>query len=74
VIETIIDGVTGWRVKPGDIGAWASALKTLIDMGPERRASMGEAGQARVRALYSVDRMTDLTLAVYERVLAERGR
>jgi hypothetical protein len=34
---------------------------------------MGAAGQARVRALYSVGRMTDATLEVYARVLRDRA-
>ena len=74
VRETIVDGQTGWRVKPGDVEAWTQALKTLIEIGPKRRADMKEAGRARAQALYSVDRMTDLTLETYRRVLAERGR
>jgi glycosyltransferase involved in cell wall biosynthesis len=74
VRETVAAGETGWRVKPGDVDAWAAALKGLIDAGPERRAAMGVAGQTRVKALYSLDRMTDLTLEVYRRVLAEWGR
>ncbi len=74
VRETVIDGETGWRVEPRDVEAWAAALKTLIDVGPDRLKAMGEAGRARVRALYSVDVMTERTLEVYQRVLAEQRR
>jgi glycosyltransferase involved in cell wall biosynthesis len=73
VRETVIEGESGWRVEPGKAAAWAAALKTLVHAGSERRAAMGAAGQARVRETYSLDRMTDLTLDVYRRVLAERG-
>ncbi len=71
VRETVADGETGWRVKPRDVGAWAAALNDLVDVGPDRRTAMGEAGRRWVQALYSLDRMTDLTLEVYRRVLAE---
>ena len=74
VRETVVHGETGWRVKPRDVEAWAAALEVLVDVGPDRRTSMGAAGMARVRALYSMERMTDLTLEVYRRVLAERER
>jgi len=72
VRETVVDGETGWRVAPRDVDAWAAALKGLTDAGPERLAAMGEAGRARVRALYSVEEMAERTLDVYRRVLAER--
>jgi glycosyltransferase involved in cell wall biosynthesis len=74
VRETVVDGETGWRVTPRDVEAWAAALQGLIDAGPDRFAAMGEAGRARARTLYSVDRMTDLTLQVYRQVLETHGR
>ena len=74
VRETVVDGVTGWRVAPGDVDAWAAALKAAVDAGPDRWAEMGRAGQERVRRLYSVEAMTAATLEVYARLLAERGR
>ena len=70
--ETVVDGETGWLVKPGDIDAWAEALKVAVAAGPERRDAMGEAGRQRVRSLYSVAAMTAATLDVYRRVLEER--
>ncbi len=73
VRETVVDGETGWRVAPGDVDAWAAALQALVEAGPDRRAAIEAAGIARVRALFSLQRMTDLTLAVYRRLLAERG-
>lgn len=72
VRETVVDGETGWRVPPGDVDAWAAALRTALDAGPDRWAALGAAGQARVRRLYSVQAMTDATLEVYARVLAAR--
>ena len=66
--EAVADGVTGLLVPPHRADALADAmLRLLRDEALRRR--MGEAGLARVRALFSVDRMIDGTLAVYERVV-----
>lgn len=71
--ETVLDGETGWRVRPGDVRAWADALARAADAGPERRARMGIAARAYVSERYSVDAMCAATLEVYADVLAERG-
>jgi glycosyltransferase involved in cell wall biosynthesis len=68
--ETVVAGETGWRVKPGDAAAWASALATATALPRTRRLQMGAAGQARARRLYSLDAMTAATLDVYARALA----
>ena len=70
VRETVADGETGWRVAPGDEAAWIAALDRLVDLGAEDRAAMGAAGMKRTKVLYSLERMTELTLDVYRRVLA----
>ena len=70
--ETVIPGQTGWLVAPGEPEAWSAALQAAIDTTPERAAEMGALGQARVRALYSVDAMCEATLDVYRRVLEAR--
>jgi glycosyltransferase involved in cell wall biosynthesis len=65
--EAVEHGVTGLLVPPHNPDALAEAILTLLkDDGLRRR--MGEAGLARVRAMFNVDRMVDETLAVYERV------
>ncbi|MEO8113211.1 MAG: glycosyltransferase family 4 protein [Phenylobacterium sp.] len=68
-IETVVEGVTGWLVAPGDVEAWAAALRRAIDVGPGRRHEMGLTAANRARQLYSVDAMCAATLAAYERVL-----
>jgi glycosyltransferase involved in cell wall biosynthesis len=73
VAETVEDGVSGYRLRPGDADAWAEGLERLLALSPADRAAMGRAGQARVRANYSLDAMTDATLRVYRRVLEGRG-
>jgi glycosyltransferase involved in cell wall biosynthesis len=71
--ETVVPGVTGLLVPPGDAAALAGALEQVLLLEPAQRAAMGRAGQARVRALYSTSALQSATLAVYERVLRERG-
>jgi glycosyltransferase involved in cell wall biosynthesis len=67
--ETVVDGVTGWLVPPGDAGKWAEAMARAIDLGPGKRLVIGQAGMNRARQLYRVETMCAATLEVYERVL-----
>jgi glycosyltransferase involved in cell wall biosynthesis len=71
--ETVVDGVTGWLVPPGDADAWADALVRALTQVREAREAMGRAGRARAAELYSVEAMTGATLAVYRRLLAGRA-
>jgi glycosyltransferase involved in cell wall biosynthesis len=52
VPEVIEDGVTGLLVEPDDPGALAAAIRRLASDGALRRR-MGDAGRARMKALYS---------------------
>ena len=72
--ETVIDGETGWLLAPGSLQAWSAGLAAAALTAPERRAGMGAAGRARARRPYSLDAMCEATLAVYQRVLAERAQ
>ena len=66
--ELIDDGVHGLLVPPADVTALSDALTELLQS-EDRRRSLGEAGQARVRAEFEVGRMVDGTLGVYRQVL-----
>jgi glycosyltransferase involved in cell wall biosynthesis len=70
--ETVVDGVTGWRVPPGDVHAWAAAMRRAILAPQEERRAMGLAGRERVRQHYSLATMVDATLAVYEDLLTTK--
>lgn len=59
------DGENGMLVPPRDAGSLAAALRTLIDE-PERRRAIGEAARRRVLDEFTLERMTERTLAVYE--------
>jgi len=71
--ETVVEGETGWRLPPGESEAWARGLARAMDTDVVARRTMGEAGLARARRLYSVDAMCEATLAVYARILEGRA-
>ena len=69
--EIVEDGVNGLLVPPRDHAAMAAAIVRLLKDAASRRR-MGEAGLARVRERFTVERMVAATAAVYARV-AGRG-
>ena len=66
--EVVIHGQTGILVPPREPRELAGAIETLATSA-ERRALLGAAGAARIRELFSVDRMVRQTVEVYEQVL-----
>jgi glycosyltransferase involved in cell wall biosynthesis len=67
--ETVLAGSSGFLVPPGDAGALAAALQTLLAMNADGRRRLGEAGRAHVRENFSLERMCDDTLALYRALL-----
>ena len=65
--EVVIDGATGLLVRPDDAVALATAIESLL-ANPTRARELGEAGRARVLDSFSVGRMAERTIAVYESV------
>jgi glycosyltransferase involved in cell wall biosynthesis len=63
--ETVDQGVTGWRVPPGDPGALAAAIARAMALPAAERAAMGARARAAVLAGYTTARMQAATLAVY---------
>jgi len=66
--EIVDDGRSGILVGIRDHAAMADAIVALLQ-DETRRRQMGEAGLARVRARFTVDRMVAQTAAAYERVV-----
>jgi len=67
--EIVVDGETGVLVPPDDPSALAAAVNgVLADPG-----DLGARGLARARAEFSVAKMADRTLAVYEEALARKA-
>lgn len=71
VPEIVIDGVTGFLVRPGDIEGMADAVISLLT-DPDRRHAMGTAGRRRVEAHFDARQTARAVEAVYEEVLARR--
>jgi glycosyltransferase involved in cell wall biosynthesis len=71
--ELVEDGLTGYVVPPADPGTLAARLRDLVLHADLRRA-MGAAGRARVRQLFSPQRMAAEMAAVYDRLLSSVER
>ncbi|HEX7390880.1 MAG TPA: glycosyltransferase, partial [Acidiphilium sp.] len=67
--ETVRDGETGWRVKPGDADALAVALDAALDLPVEARLATGAAARDFVAEHYSIAAMQSGNLAVYHELL-----
>jgi len=67
--ELVKDGKTGFLVPSGDVHAMASAVQRLLVDRPLAQAMAREA-QENVRTHYSLERMVENSIALYERVLA----
>lgn len=67
--ETVEDGLTGFRVPPGDPAALAAALARVLAMPSEDRAAMGARARAAVLGRCTTARMAAATLAVYRELL-----
>ena len=69
--EIVEDGVNGLLVRPRDHEAMAAAIVRLLTDEP-LRDRLGQAGLARVRERFTVERMVAETAAVYARVVGRR--
>jgi len=70
--ELVVDGQTGLLVPVDDARALARAVNELL-ADPERAAELGRAGLERARSEFSVAKMAERTIAVYESVLRQSG-
>jgi len=67
--ETVEDGLTGWRVPPGDAGALAAAIQRALDLSEAERQALGERAREAVRRSYTTEAMQQATLNVYRELL-----
>ena len=65
--EVVEDNASGVLVPAGDVGALARALEDLIQ-DPARRRALGQAAQARARALFSAEVIVPRYEALYRRL------
>ena len=67
--DLVEDGVTGLLVPPGDSGALATALSSLL-LDPEMAAAMGRAGRARWEEQFGLKKFFEETQRVYNEATA----
>jgi glycosyltransferase involved in cell wall biosynthesis len=67
--ETVEEGVTGWRVPPGDPVALAAALRRVLALPEAERAAVGAAARAAVLRDYTTAAMQRATIALYRELL-----
>jgi len=70
--ETIIPGVTGWLVPPGDSDELARAIDEALAMDGTSRAHMANNAMMNVAEHFTRERMVDETLNVYAELLQEK--
>jgi glycosyltransferase involved in cell wall biosynthesis len=71
--EIVEDGLNGLLVPPRDHHALADAIVRALK-NPAMRQQMGDAGLARVKERFTVERMVEQTADVYKRLVAGQGR
>jgi glycosyltransferase involved in cell wall biosynthesis len=71
--ETVLDGITGWLVKPGDPEALAQAIRATLEITADQRRKIAEAAERHARGHFSKESMCAKTLALYQAVVAEKG-
>ncbi|MBM4088415.1 MAG: glycosyltransferase [Planctomycetes bacterium] len=67
--DLVVDGQTGFLVPQGDHAAFVRATLGLLD-NPSQARSFGEAGRRRMREEFTVQKMIDRHVALYDQVLA----
>ncbi|MDE0809365.1 MAG: glycosyltransferase family 4 protein [Alphaproteobacteria bacterium] len=67
--ESMLDGETGWLVKPANAQALADGIRKALDMGEGDRARLSEIAIEHTRSHFSREDMCARTLAVYCEVL-----
>jgi glycosyltransferase involved in cell wall biosynthesis len=70
-VDTVVHGLTGWRVAPGNPIALAAAIDEVLALPPDRRATVGARARAAVPTVHG---MQQATLDVYAHVMAQTGR
>jgi glycosyltransferase involved in cell wall biosynthesis len=70
--ETVLPGLSGLLIPPGDSKALASALAQLLSLDATSLLAMGMKGRAHIAAQFTVEKMCADTIAVYRMLLSEK--
>ncbi|HVX96223.1 MAG TPA: glycosyltransferase [Polyangia bacterium] len=69
----VVDGVSGFEAPTFDHDALAEALARMVAAGPDERRAMGARGRAHVAETFSVERILEETVRLYDDLLAAKG-
>jgi glycosyltransferase involved in cell wall biosynthesis len=69
--EAVIDGVTGYLVPRGNVGAFRNRLEELV-ANPDVRLAMGRAARLFYEQEFTFSMMFERTIAVYQRIVERR--
>ncbi|MCA3424098.1 MAG: glycosyltransferase family 4 protein [Roseomonas sp.] len=67
--ETVAEGVTGWRIPPGDAAALAEAISKALTLPSAEGAALGARARAAVLSGYTTEAMQAATMAVYRELI-----
>jgi glycosyltransferase involved in cell wall biosynthesis len=73
ITEAVVDETNGLLFAPGDIEQLKEKLKSLI-LNSQLRLEMGRAGRERFLKYFTLEQMTEKTLAVYSEIISEMKR
>ena len=71
--ELVVEGETGMLVPPSDPAAMAKAVRTYLNH-PELLKAHGQAGRRRVEQEFSMEKMVNGYMEVYDKVLSQKRR
>ena len=70
LVDSVRDGVTGLLVPPGEVAPFVDALRRLLE-DPALSAAMGRAGRAHIAPRYSEQRVNQLWISEYRKLIRE---
>jgi glycosyltransferase involved in cell wall biosynthesis len=72
VRDAVVEGETGFLIRPDDVSGFEAALLRLA-AGPELVSQLGEAGRRRYEARFTVEQMVSSYLDLFQRLTAPRA-
>ena len=73
VVESVLDGQTGWLAEPGDLSDLSRALGAALDLSQAKRAALAKKARAHITKSFSKEKMCQKTLEIYDELLQDRA-